>query len=285
MRKIKFKLEDVTGRIKSVIQAKGARIWLTVIACALALILLVALVSIFFSVREFEISGETKYDINEIIDASGIRTGDRLYWLGEGRAEKRIAEACPYIESIEIKRVFPNKIRFEIVEKTSGWYIQVGEDFYSLDYDMIVLSETYNEESLIDRGLTKLILPELQSVVCGEYPKFGEGDEHLVSETLKIIDNIRNREVKNRMTLLDISDRFHIKMIVDRTFSVDFGDMGDADTKFDMIDQVISTALMKKYAGGEITVIGPAEHSFRGYYAEQTEDDATEDSNNTGDWG
>lgn len=258
----------IKRNLKKIIDSRYFKRILLIFSCMLAALLVLGLVLLFFPVKEFEIEGDTKYDINELIDASGIRTGDRLYWLSASSAEKRIMEKCPYIESVEVKRVFPNKICFEVVEKTSGWYIQVGEDFYSLDYDMMVLSETYNEQALRDRGLTKLVLPELESVLCGEYPTFGNGDDHLISETLKIIDDIRNREIKNRMGMLDLSDRFHIKMTVDETFSVDFGDMDDADTKFDMIDQVISTALMKGYAGGEITVISPAEHSFRGYYAE-----------------
>ena len=163
-------------------------------------------------------------------------------------------------------------VRFIIVEKTSGWYLEVGGDFYALNYDLTVLEDTSNEERLKERGLTKLVLPELQRVVSGEYPTFGEGDEHLIGETLKIIDTFRTSKIKNRLNYLDLSDRFHIKMTVDDTFEVDFGDMIDSATKFDMIDEIIAVEQMKGYAGGVITVISPAEHSFRGYYAEDTEE-------------
>ena len=49
---------------------------------------------------------------------------------------------------------------------------------------------------------------------------------------------------------------------------IDFGDMTDADTKFDTIDQAISTEYKNGYAGGTITFTGPAEYSFRGFYAD-----------------
>ena len=258
---IKQKIQNIYLKIRS-------QKLLLILLCIVAAVLLITLATTLFAVRTFEIKGETKYDLTELVDASGIRTGDRLYWTSAGKAEKRVLGNCPYIESVKIKKVFPNKIRFEIVEKSSGWYIQVGEDYYSLDYDMKVLGETYNEQSLKDRGLTKLILPELGSVVGGEYPSFGSGDERLISETLKIIDKIRTRDVKDRLSLLDLSNRFYIKMVVDDTFEIDFGDMTDADTKFDTIDQAISTEYKNGYAGGTITFTGPAEYSFRGFYAD-----------------
>lgn len=267
-----MKKGNIKQRVVKIAGSDRLKKGLPVVLCALAAIAVLVLALLLFPVREFEIKGETKYDVNDLVDASGIRTGKRLYFISSGKAEKKILENCPYVESVEVKKVFPNKIRFEIVEKTSGWYIQVGEDHYSLDYDMRVLSETYNEQALKDRGLTKLVLPELGGVVIGEYPTFGEGDERLISETLRIIDEVRTRDIKNRLDMLDLSNRFYIKMTVDDTFEIDFGDMNGADTKFDTIDQAISMAHQNGYAGGVITFTSPSVYSFRGYY-DDTETD------------
>ena len=251
---------------------------LLIASCVLIAFLLIMLISLLFPIKKFEVEGSTRYDINELIDASGIRTGDRLYALNRGKAEKKLMEGCPYVKSVKIKRVFPNKVCFVIEERVAGWYVQVGEDFYALDYDLKVLLESFDESDMIARGLTKLVLPELESVVAGELPSFGGGDEHLMSETLKIIDTVRTHKIKERLTLLDLSNRFQIEMVVDGSYSVDFGDMDDAKTKFDMIDQIISTAAIKGYVGGVISVVNPSEHTFRGIYPDEAETDGAENS-------
>ena len=229
---------------------------------------LIALVSLLFPVKKFEMTGDTHYEQEELIDASGIRLGDRLYWLSASKAEQALMEGCPYIKSVNIKRKFPNKICFEVEERVPGWYVQIGEDLYALDYDLKVLLETSKEDSLMERGLTRLVIPELKSAIIGDLPEFAPKDEHLRTETLKIIDSIRTHRIKERLTYLDLSNRFDIKMTVDETYTVNLGDMSDFETKFDMVEEIIETSESIGYIGGEINVINPSAHSFRGYYSE-----------------
>ena len=267
-----MKKAGLNQKIKEIAATKQFRIVLTSVLCTLALLIVFRLFLLVFPVRHFEVEGETQYDISEIVNAARIRKGDRLYWLNASKAENNVLRECKYLKSIKIKRVFPNKIVFEVEERAEGWYIQVGDDFYALDYDLKVLFETYKEENLIERGLTKLILPNLESVYVGELPSFGEGDEHLISETLKIIDNIRTHKLKERLSLLDLSNRFEIKLTVDGSYNVEFGDMTDYKTKFDMIEKIVDKSSYDGYVGGEINVINPTAHVFKGYYPEENDE-------------
>lgn len=270
-----MKRAEIKHRVELLIANKRVRLVLIAILCVIVAFCVFRLLLLLCPVKEFEIQGDTKYDLNEIINAAGIRTGDRLYGISKRKVEKRLLEKCPYIENVKIKRKFPNTVCFVIQERGSGWYLQVGEDFYALDYDLKILAETFDEQLLKDRGLTKLILPEPESSLVGQYPEFGKGDERLVSETLKIIDTIRTDDIKDRLTYLDLSNRFEIKMVIDGTYSVNFGDMDDADKKFEMLLKTISDAKEDGYVGGEIYVISPSHVDFRGYFpdgAEENED-------------
>lgn len=238
----------------------------------LALICLVCVVFRFIGVGSFEIKGETDYQLSELISASGLRTGDRLYEVDEKKAEERLLESCPYLKSVEVKKKFPNKICFEVEERVLGWYVEISEDYYALDFDLLVLLETYSEESLIERGLTKLVLPELESAMCDYLPEFGRGDEHLVSETLKIVDTFRRHDVKERLTYLDLSNRFEIKLTIDESFEVSLGDISNIETKLKTVLEVIETQLDNGYVGGEINMITPTSYSFKGVFAEQSEE-------------
>ncbi len=252
--------------LRKLMAQKSVKCILCSVLLIIALIVVIRLILLLFPIKQFEIEGDTHYEINEIINASDLKSGKRLYGVNKSKAEKKLLAACPYIKSVNIKSKFPNKICFEIEEREAGWYLQIGSDFYALDYDLMVLLETDNEEELTERGYTHLVLPELENVICGEYPKFGKEDEHLIKETLKIIDKIRTDEIKSRLTYLNLENRFEIKMDIDGTYHVNFGDINDYTTKFSVIEEIINNADESKYVGGEINVINPQIHSFKPYY-------------------
>lgn len=258
--------------IKAIMLSKQFFIATVSVMGVLALVCLLCIVMRFVGIGSFEIEGETDYKLSELISVSGLRTGDRLYEVDEKEAEELLLEGCPYLKSVNVKKKFPNKICFEVEERVLGWYVEIGEDYYALDFDLLVLLETYSEESLIERGLTKLVLPELESAMCDYLPEFGRGDEHLISETLKIVDTFRSHAVKQRLTKLDLSNRFEIKLTIDESFEISLGDISNIETKLKTVIEVIETQLDNGYVGGEINMITPTSYSFKGVFAEQSEE-------------
>lgn len=258
--------------IKAIMLSKQFFIATVSVMGVLALVCFLCIVMRFVGIGSFEIEGETDYKLSELISVSGLRTGDRLYEVDEKEAEELLLEGCPYLKSVNVKKKFPNKICFEVEERVLGWYVEIGEDYYALDFDLLVLLETYSEESLIERGLTKLVLPELESAMCDYLPEFGRGDEHLISETLKIVDTFRSHAVKQRLTKLDLSNRFEIKLTIDESFEVSLGDISNIETKLKTVIEVIETQLDNGYVGGEINMITPTSYSFKGVFAEQSEE-------------
>ena len=263
--------DDARRNIKAFILSKQFFIALMALMSLLALICLALVFSRFIGVGSFELRGETGYKLSELISKSGIRTGDMMASVSESEAEKILLEKCPYLKSIEVKKKFPNKICFVVEERVLGWYLEVSEDFYALDYDLLVLLETYDEESLKERNLTKLILPKIESAICDRLPEFGKGDEQLIKETLKIIDSFRTNSIKSRLTYLDLSNRFEIKLTIDGSFDVNLGDMGDIDTKLSTVIETIAKAQQSGFVGGEINMITPTTCSFRGEFPEAEE--------------
>ena len=250
----KAKRKENNPRLRRILLSPQFCITLLVVMSLLALICLVKVVLGFMPVKHFKIEGDTHYDISEIISASGIRSGDKLYRIDEDEAAAKLVKGCPYIKTVDIKQKFPNTVCFVVQEQEPGWYVQVGNDFYGLDYDMKVLLETYVEDDFIDRGLTRLVLPELEEVIVGELPRFASGDEQLMEETLKIIDAFRTHKMKARLTGLDISNRFEIKLEIDNSYEVYFGDMVGFDTKMKALEEVLKVSSEEYgYGGGTVT--------------------------------
>ena len=271
--------KDGTRRnIKAFILSKQFFIALMAFMSLLALICLALVFSRFIGVGEFEIKGETDYRLSELISKSGIRTGDMMSSVNERKAEKILLEKCPYLKSVEVKKKFPGKICFVVEERVLGWYLEVSDDYYALDYDLLVLLETYDEESLKERGLTRLVLPEIESAICDRLPEFGHGDEQLIRETLKIIDSFRTSGIKERLTYLDLSNRFEIKLTIDGEFDVKLGDMKDIETKLATVTETIEKALASGFVGGEINMITPTTCSFKGEFPAPEEPEEPTDS-------
>jgi hypothetical protein len=271
--------KDGTRRnIKAFILSKQFFIALMAFMSLLALICLALVFSRFIGVGEFEIKGETDYRLSELISKSGIRTGDMMSSVNERKAEKILLEKCPYLKSVEVKKKFPGKICFVVEERVLGWYLEVSDDYYALDYDLLVLLETYDEESLKERGLTRLVLPEIESAICDRLPEFGHGDEQLIRETLKIIDSFRTSGIKERLTYLDLSNRFEIKLTIDGEFDVKLGDMKDIETKLATVTETIEKALASGFVGGEINMITPTTCSFKGGFPAPEEPEEPTDS-------
>ncbi len=85
----------------------------TVVAVVLALVLGL---SVFFKVEFIEVSGLDKYTVQEVQDASGIKSGDHLLTFGRTRAAGKIISALPYVKSARIGIKLPNTVKIEIEE-------------------------------------------------------------------------------------------------------------------------------------------------------------------------
>lgn len=271
----KVKRKESNGRIRRILLSAQFCITVLVIMGLLAFICLVRVVLGFMPVKHFALEGNTHYDISEVISASGIRSGDKLYGINEKKATEKLIAECPYIKTVKIKQKFPTTVCFVVEDREPGWYIQVGKNFYGLDFDMRVLQETYVDKELIERGLTKLVLPELEIVFVGELPNFASGDDQLKRETLEIIESFRSHEIKARLTGLDVSNRFEIKLQIDNSYEVYFGDIKNFDIKMEFLTEVLKKAEESGYSGGTITWDeGYSSFGFKGVYADPSESES-----------
>ena len=255
----KDKSEISTGKMRRILLSKQFCITVLVVMSLLALICLVKVILGFLPVKQFVCEGDTHYEVLEIASASGIKAGDKLYRIDKSDVEKSILQKCPYVKSVKIKSKFPNTVCFVIEEKEPGWYLEFGGEFFSLDYDMELLVREKDDIKIKERGLTKLVLPDLEEVIISEnkdkpnVPVFASDDEQVRKETLKIIDTFRTHSIKSRLSKLDISNRFEISIGIDNSFEVEFGDMANFDIKMKTLMRVLEEAAKEGCIGGKLT--------------------------------
>lgn len=233
----------------------------TVLLCLLFLGSCFLFVRSFLPIRHFELVGVSRYDEKDIINASLLKRGDKLYAVDFDEIENKVLEECPYLESVEITARFPNTVRFSVEEKKPQWYIELAGDFYVLDSELVMMTETASQESLAREGVTKLVLPNLRSVMKGELPNFGvdekgNRDETEIRKTLEIISAVRQTTFKGRVTELDLSNRFDIKLTVDSSYYVSMGDVSAFEAKLKEVERVLASEKAKQHPSAEIDVSG-----------------------------
>ncbi len=233
----------------------------TVVMCLFCALSLFLYARTFIGIKRFELVGVSRYDQKDIINASRLKLGDRLYTLDLDEVEEQILLGCPYLETVKISRRFPHTIRFSVEERAPQWYIELAGDYYVLDADLVVMTEVASEDMLKQEGVTRLSLPNLTRVMQGELPVFGmtegERDETEIRKTLEVISAVRKSSFKSRITALDLSNRFSMTMTVDDRYYVSLGDMTALEAKLREVEAILNSEKAKQYPSAEIDVSAP----------------------------
>ena len=232
----------------------------TVVMGLLCAICLFLYIRSFFGIKKFELVGISRYEEIDVVEASHLKLGDRLYTLDLDAVDAQVLAECPYLESVEITTRFPHTVRFSVEERIPQWYIDVAGDYYVLDHTLTVMVEVASEEGLIEEGVTKLRLPNVTRVVEGELPEFatkdGVRDETELRKTLELIATVRQSPLKERMTELDLSDRFHIRMTLDGSYDVSLGDATGMEAKLQKVEELLGSDIARQYPAAEIDASG-----------------------------
>lgn len=180
---------------------------------------IVAALTLFFRVNTVVVSGQQRYTQQQILDASGIQTGDNLFLLNKYDVANQIITDLPYIESIRINRKLPDTLLVEVEECTSVLaVVQDGNTWLVSPSGKIVdrkSSAAANQYPLID-GCTLLSPSVGSSIALGtEFAKKQESLLALLSQLdqeglMDQVDAIHLQEAD--VLAMDYAGRFRVEM-------------------------------------------------------------------------
>ena len=210
----------------------------------------------FLKVTRFEVTGYSSYAKEDIITASGIKKGDRLYSIDRGDVADRIKKECPYVIGAKVKRVFPNTLSIDVECRAPVWYVEIEGDFYSLDAELCVLEETVNEQKFINGRITKLTLPNITTAIVGKELTFGAEDAER-DFAYGFMEKLERMSFKSRLSLVDIDNRFDIYIGVDGIISVYLGNAVDMEDKLRAVEQALYDKKLENCVAAEIYAADP----------------------------
>ncbi len=236
-----------------------------IIMLVLAILASISVVKGFAKVSRIEVLGDSPYESEEIISASGIRAKDKLYGIDKEEAERKIKAYCPYIDKVTIESNFPNTVKITVESQVASWYVEIYGDYYALDENLRVLEETTNKDKFVALKIPQLTLPNIKSTVVGSTLEFGKTEQEKRSAS-EFMAAVQMTTFKSRLTFVDIEERFNITLVVDGNIEVYVGSITDADIKLAALEEALSNTSLEGYTRAEIDVSDPRNVFVRPIY-------------------
>lgn len=192
-------------------------------AAVAAIIVFIILANVvLFNCNSIVVEGIRKYTAEEIIGASGIKSGDSLLRIDESAAERRIANAFSFVDAVEVTKQYPTKIVITVTEAERWYAVQYGGDTYTVSrLGKIIERENADKLPLV------IGYEAAEPVVGGALASTVEGKNNLPAQVLSAAE----KAGVSGITSIDITDRFEIKAVVDGRITLQLGIATELENK------------------------------------------------------
>lgn len=222
------------GRFRGVYQ------FFTVLLAAAAVI---AACVVFFRVNEVEVEGNSRYTAEEVVEASGIRTGDNLVGLSKSQVASRVRTGLPYVESVAIQRKFPDGVLLIVKERSAAASIAGGSGRWLISSQGKLLEQQTHQKVLPISGLSAI------SPYAGGIVKVREEKASTLIYALELITALESRELLSRCTELDCSSDRYLLLKFD-IYELKLPRDGDYDYLLRMLLNALSSERMPQGVPG-----------------------------------
>ena len=152
----------------------------------------------FFRVNDLEVSGNVRYTVEEIIEASGIETGDNLIVLSRSRVSAAICTKLPYVENVSIKKVLPDKVVLRVSERVAAASVESSEGRWLISAQGKLLEQDNGAiRSVRITGLTAIV-----PYACGMLQVAGE-EEATLGYVTQLLTQLESHGWLEQCTALD----------------------------------------------------------------------------------
>lgn len=213
---------------KSAKRKKHGSYILYYILCGIIMVSVVILLSatVLFNISSFEITGETRYSDEEIIDACGISEGENLLRISTEEAGADIVSKLVYIDTAEVSRGFPNKLKISVTPaRVNACYVVSGKYYLVSEIGRLLDVTSKAADCPLVKGYVQD--PENEPVIGEPLP---EDQEKRLSIAAQIIGCMEENQLKEDYEI-DLSDTLNIKISYDGRIEINLGTSAEMDAK------------------------------------------------------
>ena len=230
---------------------------------ALILVLTLALLILpAFKIQNIVVEGNSFYDDEYVIKKAGIALGDELFgWNMKKSCDAIIDAYDPYATDVYVSIIFPFTVKIEIVEPRKMMYAAHQNQYFSFDSTLRVLEILTDGEERFSPFL-RVKLPAVAGVQKGAPIQFIESGEDL-SHLLQLLDFLTERNLMERVTYVDSSNRFSLSFILSDSVRVEIGALRDMGIKLNLLQEELKKHPITETACAAIDVSNTAKPVWR----------------------
>ncbi len=239
---------------------KLLRVGIVAVCLLTVLVTLLLLILPSLKVREIEVEftdGSKRISVQTVIDATGVSVGDEILAIDLNTVMANIKAKCPDL-LVESVSVTPTKLKIKVSDRAVMTAECAGR-WFALDRDLTVLSESATKDPYSE--LLTVNLPEIYGIRVGETVRFldEQTDRSYIAEAIEFL---KENELLDRTTLLDVSEKFNVSYVLDGTLQIRLGRMSDLESKLEMVELILERrGSVSEFA--VIDVSDPARSTYR----------------------
>lgn len=222
---------------------------------AVVLLLVGVFVFLFFRINDVKIEGSEKYTQEELYSALKLSKNSNLFFTSSGTLEERLREAYPSLDGVTIKKQLPDKLIITVTDGFNEYYLQMGGDIYLLTRDLKITERT----KTVPVDCVELKTCDVTSAIIGEKLTFKTNTHYNYLKTL--LNDVREHKTADHIKLIDMSEKFNVKLKYDDRFIIVIGDADNASLKLTLANDIIKT--LQETEKGVIDASDTEKCSFR----------------------
>ena len=189
--------------------------------------------TVFFPVKNIEITESNFYSYDQIKEASGIKPDDNLLILRENNVLESIQQQLPFVDSIELIKKLPDTVKIKVMDAEEAFCFLINGAYYSTDKNGRVLRDYYE----LPQGT---LFVEGNATLTGEKIKTVELETHQHSELIKTLTT-GIEKLPLKAEYLDVSNLYEIKMEIDGRFTVELGEAVYLEEKLALLSKMLDS--------------------------------------------
>ncbi len=188
----------------------------------------------YFIVTEVRPQETSLYPKEAILETIGLEPGIPLCLVSKKEISRTVEEAFPYLVNVKTEFDLPGSVVVGFEEKFGEFSVLLGEELYCVDQELRILAKE-KPDSQIPR--IRLIPGDVARCIVGETLTFFDED---AADTAKMIYRaLKAEEMADRVRVLNLQDKFNIKIRYEDRFELLVGDRNDMQLKLKMVKEVI----------------------------------------------
>ena len=235
---------------------------LVLLCLLLTVVSIILAATLFFKIETVTLTGDTRYSQQHVAEASGLKAGDNLVLFDKISVKAGIYEACPYLDTVQIRRRYPSGIEIIVTECEPVAVIQ-DEKAEIPDPEDDTKTVTIGETGcwLMDRN-GKLLeripysqpseLPRIYGLTLTD-PKIGTSAEILQEDAKKplflLLNTAEDDGILQDIGGMDFAEPYAIRFNYLNRFVVKLGSTEDLDVKLRYLHLIVEEKLGSNAAG------------------------------------